>query len=470
MQNRLSPPKVILNLVVLAGLILSMGCVPSQVGEPVSPTANGEQTVPAASEPDRSAPETPPETPPAAPATDQARLTSPEVPPADLEALVEGNRDFALDFYQAVRTQDGNLIFSPFSISAALAMAYAGAGSDTATEMAATLHFNLPPERLHPAFNLLDLELNSRGEEAAAQPSGDEEGDPFRLEVANSTWAQEDYPFLQAYLDLLALHYGSGLNLIDFSGDPEAARQIVNAWISEQTGGKIEDLIPPGAIDSTTALILANAIYFYAAWQHPFNEDLTVDGTFTLLDGSQVRVPMMALPQAVQLPYAEGKGFQAIELPYEGDTAVMTLIVPQPGEFEAFEAGLDSGVLSEILAALQPKTATVRMPSFSFENHFSLTETLSDLGMPAAFQPGAADFSGMDGSRDLFISDVIHGATIAVDEAGTEATAATVVLMARGMAISEIELVVDRPFIFLIRDLPTGQILFIGRVLNPEGS
>jgi serpin B len=384
------------------------------------------------------------------------RDTDPDVGGADLSELVAGNSAFAFDLYQALRDVDGNLFISPYSISAALAMTYAGARGETEREMAQTLRFTLPQERLHPAFNALDLELMHPDEEA------------FSLHIANAIWGQAGYQFLAPFLDVLAGNYGAGLRLLDFEGAAEPSRQVINDWVSEQTEERIKDLIPPGGITPDTTLVLANAIYFDADWMNPFDSAKTRDGAFTTLDGGQVVVPMMSLGQPETLLYAQGQGFQAVELPYKGGEMSMVVLVPDGGDFEAFEAALDAGRVEGILAQLESRQVALTMPKFSYASEFSLARTLSGMGMASAFGP--ADFSGMDGTRNLFIGDVFHKAFVTVDEAGTEAAAATaVVIEASALPMVDVELTIDRPFVFLIRDVRTGSVLFVGRVINPGG-
>ncbi len=391
----------------------------------------------------------------------KARAASPDVSTADLSELVSENNVFAFDLYQAIRGSDGNLFYSPFSISLALAMTYAGARGETESQMADTLHFTLPQARLHPAFNALDLALASRGEGASGK-----DGEGFKLDIANSIWGQTGFTFLQAFLDTLAENYGAGLRLLDFAKAPEDARNTINDWVSEQTEGRIEDLLPPNSITDLTRLVLTNAIYFNAAWKTPFEESLTTDGVFHLLDGGQVTVPMMR--QAEFLGYAQGDGVQAVELPYDGDELSMVILLPDAGQFGEFEAGLDADKAAAIMGSLGYENLALTMPKFEYDARLDLAGTLSSMGMPAAFGMNA-DFSGMDGKQDLFISGVFHKAFVSVDEAGTEAAAATAVVMtlkaAPGMPV---EVTLDRPFIFLIRDIQTGAILFVGRVLNPS--
>jgi serpin B len=390
------------------------------------------------------------------------RVTAPDVTEADVAELVVGSSAFAFDLYQAVREENGNLFYSPYSISMALAMTYAGARGETEQQMADTLHFTLPQDRLHPAFNALDLELASRAEGTEGQ---DEEG--FQLDIVNSIWGQSDHSFLPEFLDVLAKNYGAALRLLDFENAPEESRQVINEWVSDQTEGRIKDLIPQGDINTWTRLVLTNAIYFNAAWSHPFEKEQTRDGTFHLLDGSQVTVPMMR--QTEYFGYTEGDGYQAVELPYTGEKVSMVILLPAAGRFEEFEKPLDAERVEAIVKDFVQTNVALTMPKFEFDSSFQLADTLAGMGMPDAFSPEAANFSGMDGTRDLFIQDVIHKAFVSVDEAGTEAAAATgVVIGITAAPASPVEVAVDRPFVFLIRDIETEAILFVGRIVDPS--
>jgi serpin B len=392
--------------------------------------------------------------------SERQRVTSPDVSPADLQTLVDGNNAFALELYQSLRDSDENLFYSPFSISLALAMTYAGARGETESQMADVLHFDLPQDELHPAFNALDLELEERGEAQSDQ------GQPLQIDIANAIWAEQSYSFLQRYLDTIAENYGAGIRLADFINQAEAVRGEINEWVSEQTNDKIKDLIPSGALDELTRMVLVNAIYFKANWADQFEEESTTNQVFHLLDGSEVDVAMMH--QGMQIPYASGDGYQAIELAYQGQTAAMDIIVPDEGNFEALESSLDVTLLNEILNGMQPSGVELALPKFSFTDEFNLSDTLKDLGVTEAFDPDTADFTGMSETRDLYITDVAHKAFVAVDEEGTEAAAATAVIIGTTSApLFEVQLTIDRPFIFIIRDIPSGQILFVGRVLNP---
>lgn len=392
--------------------------------------------------------------------SDKERATSPSAADADIGELTLGNAEFALDLYHVLREEGGNLFYSPYSISVALAMTYAGARGETERQMADALHYTLPQDRLHPAFNALDLALAARGQGAQGK-----DGEGFRLNIANAIWGQTGYTFLSEFLDVLAVNYGAGLRLVDFVQASEDARVTINDWVAEQTEGRIKDLIPSGAIDSLTRLVLTNAIYFNAAWSSPFRKESTTDGPFHLLDGSEVTVPIMA--QVASYGYAAGDGYQAVELPYDGHEFSMVLLVPEQGEFGAFEDSLDADRVASILSNLAPRQVALSMPRFEVESSFSLIDALTALGMPEAFST-EADFSGMTGSRELFISEVVHKAFVSVDEAGTEAAAATAVIMSLTAAPSEpVRVTVDRPFILAIRDIETGALLFVGRVVDP---
>jgi serpin B len=394
--------------------------------------------------------------------SDKPRVTSPEVDETDLALLVEGNSVFAFNLYQALKAGNENFFYSPYSISLALAMTYAGARGETEQQMADTLHFTLPQDRLHPAFNSIDTELGKRGQGAEGE---DDEG--FRLHVANAIWGQKDYQFLPTFLDVLAENYGAGLRPADFAREPEQSRITINEWVSEQTEGKIKDLVPQGLIHSLTRLVLTNAIYFNAAWSYPFKESMTKEEPFYLLDGSEVTVLMMEQTENF-VGYTEGKGYQAVELPYKGHELSMVILLPREENFEQFEGALSYQLVDSILEALEHDHINLKMPRFSFKSEFSLSETLAAMGMPDAFSAGAADFSGMTGNRELSIQEVVHKAFVSVDEAGTEAAAATAVTMPTSAPPEEpIVVNINRPFIFLIRDIETGSLLFMGRVLNP---
>ena len=390
---------------------------------------------------------------------------TPSAVAADLNKLASGNNTFAFDLYQGLALEAGNLFFSPYSISLALAMTYAGASGETENQMADTLRFHLSQDMLHATFNALDMELASRGEGARGK-----DGEGFRLNIANAVWGQQGYEFLETFLDVLAENYGAGLKPVDFAGAPEESRLIVNDWVAERTEDRIKDLIRPGVIDEFTRMVLTNAIYFNAAWSHPFAKHRTTPRSFHLLDGSSVEVPMMST--GAGFGYAKGDGYQSVDLPYASHELSMTIMLPDLGRFGEFEDSLDAALASRIIEALGHRTVNLDMPRFEFDSQFQLAETLKAMGMPDAFDSSASDFSGMDGKSChagdqacLYIGDIIHKAFVSVDEEGTEAAAATAVEMAAASAsLPTISVTIDRPFIFLIRDRATNTILFVGRV------
>ena len=379
-----------------------------------------------------------------------------------------GNTAFAFDLYRAVNDSDDNIFFSPYSISLALAKAYAGARGDTERQIAETLHFDLPQDQLHSAFNVLDLSLVSE--------TWDDEDDGFVLNVASSVWAQEGYGFLPDYLDTLVLNYGGEVRPADFRRDAEDARGRINDWVADETEDRIRGLIPSGGIDEFTRLVLANAIYFRAAWRSAFDERATTDRPFYLLDGSERKAPMMR--QQSNLRYAASDSYQAVELPYKGVEMAMTILLPDSGRFSEFEESLSGDSVGAILDGLDYELVRLTMPRFETDSAFSLSDTLEAMGMPDTFNDEAANFSGMDGRLCkkkgdicLLISDVLHKAFISVNEAGTEAAAATAVTVgvtqAEEVKLEPIDLVLDRPFLFIIRHQATGAVLFVGRVLDP---
>jgi serpin B len=386
-----------------------------------------------------------------------------DVPVNDLERLADGNTQFTFDLYRQLQSQPGNLFYSPYSISSALAMTYAGAEGSTAEEMASVLHFMLVQESLHPAFNALGQKLDSLAELEVPK----DQGDPFQLNIANAIWGQKDFHFEDDFLDTLAENYGAGLRLLDYVSQPEESRLAINEWVSDETKEKIQDLIPQGSIDSDTRLVLSNAIYFKATWLEPFNENLTEEGIFYGLGGEEILAQMMKTGQDASFRYLKEDGYQVVELPYIGNQVSMLVVVPDQGRFEEFEDQFSIEELNHIVDSLNYSPLELTFPKFEFETEISLASTLETMGMPTAFSD-AADFSGMTGARDLFISDVFHKAFVSVDEEGTEAAAATAVVMTlTSMPESPIELTVDRPFLFLIQEHETGTVLFMGRVVNP---
>jgi serpin B len=389
-----------------------------------------------------------------------AAQTSPSAT-ADQTAVVESNNAFAVALYGQLRSQDGNLFFSPESISTALAMTYAGARGDTASEMAKTLHFTLPPERLHPAMGALLSDLN-------AAHKG------YQLRVANSLWAQQDYVFLPDFLKLTKSDYGAGFNQVNFKGATEAARLTINQWVEQKTENKIKDLLQPGILDPLTKMVLTNAIYFKGDWRTPFPKAYTQDEDFHLSPAQNVKAPLMHLTKGFD--YLDGGTFQALAIPYEsGDLSMIVFLPREIDGLHDLEESLTASHMKQWLNQLHwVPEVILTMPKFKMTRQFGLAGTLGAMGMPRAFDKNAADFSGMTGNRELFISAVIHKAFIDVDEKGTEAAAATAVVMARPTAMPPRfqpppppVFRADHPFVFLIRDNRSGGILFMGRVTDP---
>jgi serpin B len=391
---------------------------------------------------------------------------SPDAPTDDVAAVAAGNNAFAAAAYARLAAEEGNLVFSPTSIRLALAMTYAGARGDTAAEMAAVLRFDLPDAALHAAFNALDQALASRNREEAPGPNGEERR--VLLSVANAIWGQEGYAFLPEFLDTLAADYGAGMRVVDYADAAEEARRTINDWVAGETNDRITDLIPEGVLNAMTRLVLTNAVYLDATWASTFDNDHTGEAPFFLLDGSTVTAETMH--QESLFPYAAGDGWQAVELPYVGEELAMLFLVPDAGRFTEVEGLFGGGLLGEVVGDLEGAPVRLGLPKFEFRYKASVAALLAAMGMPTAFAPDLADFSGMTLEERLFISDVIHEAFIKVDEEGTEAAAATAVVMEATSAPSEgIDLQIDRPFLFSLYDRATGEVLFMGRVLNPVG-
>jgi len=387
----------------------------------------------------------------------------------NLSTLVTDNTEFAFELYhQLAGKSEGNLIFSPYSISLAFAMVYAGARGDTAAQMAETLHYTLPQEQLHPAFNALDLTLQPPVvEQATPDTFRYSNADDLTLSIANAVWGQKGFPFEKSYLETLGLNYGAGLNLADFSANPDVARQTISQWVEEKTGGHIKNMPPPGAISSQTKLAIVNAIYFKAEWTFPFAVKNTHDGAFHLVEGGEVSVPLMVNDDA-HFECGRGDNYYAIEITYgASEKTAMLILLPDTGSFQDFENGLDAGFFQDVLAGLQfTNGLTLTIPRFKFESDFNLRQSLSAMGMTAPFE--SADLTGIS-SEKVSIDYAEHKATISVDEQGTEASGMTSISMPETLMMTDCgsQVVADRPFIFAIYDVKTGAILFLGRVMNP---
>jgi serpin B len=371
-------------------------------------------------------------------------------------AVLDGQNAFALDLYARLRGEEGNLFFSPYSISTALGMTYAGARGDTAAEMAKTLHFPADAEKLHASNAAL-----------LGQLSGDGKDRGFQLNVANALWGQKGHPFLNPFLTLVRDRYRAGLSELDFAGNAEEARKTINTWVEKKTQDKIKDLLPEGSVDALTRLVLTNAIYFKGDWASPFNKQATREGRFMTASAEAVKVPMMH--QTSNFGYLDGGTFQALEMPYQGKELSMLVLLPKKADGLAeLEKTVTIDNLKGWVGKLRPTKVQAALPKFKMTKRFSMKQVLAEMGMPLAFRD-QADFSGMDGSRELRITGVFHKAFVDVNEEGTEAAAATGVVVGVRSAPAKLpSFVADHPFVFLIRDQRSGSILFMGRVADPR--
>ena len=374
------------------------------------------------------------------------RDKSPDVPEAALTTVRASSTAFTLDFYHVVRGSNGNLIASPYNLSTVLAQVYAGAGGQTEQQMGQVLRYTLPQDQLHPALNATELALASTDKST-------------RLTTANAIWGRIGFTFRPDYLDLLARNYGAGLRLMDLSDGNEIQKSTkrINGWVAKQTQGEIKDLLGRDAIQTNTLLVLVSTIYFNGQWEDAFPKQNTRDGPFTLLNGEQVMVPMMTR-KPTNMSYAEDTSFQAADLPYKGGRFRMLILLPAQDQFATFEDGLDGQRLSSILGQLKENRVRLTMPKFAFESSFDLARTLATMGMRDVFTDGA-DLSRMAG-QPLKLDAVVHKARIVVDEEGTVAAAASAAIAPPSPPPPQpVELRVDRPFVFLIRDVKTGMIL-----------
>ncbi len=390
-----------------------------------------------------------------------SRDTNPQVSDADLAAVVAGTTDFALKVFPLIDPSgSSNIVFSPYSITQAFALAAPGARGTTLSGIEQALSF-LPQDRLNPALNKLDLLLTS---EATGAVTASGEQYPI-LKNANAIWGQVGLSLLPTYLDTLAVNYDAGMHIVDFVNDTENARNTINAWVENTTNNRIQNLIPQGGVTSDTRVVLTNAVWFKANWASPFPETSTANRSFFNQDNTSSSVPFMH--QILTASYARVDGSQAVDIPYVGDKLSMLVIMPDPGTFDAFLSSLTPTMLGDITSNLAAQEIDLALPKFTFTKEASMGDLLRSLGMADAFDPPVADFSGIDGNRDLHISNVFHQAFIAVDEHGTEAAAATAIgISTTSVPSPSVVLTVDHPFIFFIRERQTGLILFMGKVLG----
>ncbi|GAA5154110.1 serpin family protein [Nocardioides marinquilinus] len=392
-----------------------------------------------------------------------------DVPRAD------GDADAVSDVVAALRStggallgllgeQPGNLAISPYSVLVALALTLNGARGATLEQLLG-LYDGLDVGRLNGGLNALTAEVEGQtGEVEKADGTPTE----LVLDAANGLFGQRGTAWEQAFLDVLAAQYGAALQTVDWAGDTEAARQAVNAWTAERTRDKIPEILPAGAVDALTRLVLVNTLYLEAPWERPFSAGLTEDADFTRPDGSTVGVPMMRSAEPVDVAWSRGEGWQAVRLPYAGGTTAMTVVLPDAGRLADVQADVAAGGLTRYLEAGTTEPVDVRMPSFTFRTGAGLVEPLRRLGVTDAFDEGRADLTGMTTEERLFVSGVLHQVFVAVDEEGTEAAAATAVAVgATSAPAAPRPFTVDRPFLFVVHDVEHGTPLFLGRVDDP---
>jgi len=386
-------------------------------------------------------------------ASSESRDTAPST--ADVPQLTTDEASFAFDLYRAQIGSDSssNVFFSPYSVSVALAMTFAGASGNTASQIASAMHFTLPPERLHTAFDAIDLQLESR------------EG--IKLNVANSIWGQRTLAFGKPFLDTLAIDYGSEVRGVDFIGATNQATAAIDGWVADHTAGKIQNLFPPGSLDESTRVVLVNAVYFDANWKTQFDSSKTTSSPFTKLDGSTVTASMMN-NEKLNANVAVAPTYTAVDLPYAGGQTSMLVIVPTGMQFASVDAALGGDFLKEIVASLRPQDIALSLPKFTLKGaSVSLKSALRALGMIDAFDPDKADLSAMVPNQRLNVDDVVHQAFVRVNESGTEAAAATGVDNQLTAIDQTLHVDASRPFFFVLRDIPTGAVLFVGRVMDP---
>jgi serpin B len=378
-------------------------------------------------------------------------------PEGSVASVVTGNNNFAFDVYRALSSREDqkgkNLFLSPFSISSALAMTYAGARSETEAQMARVMHFELKQSRLHPAFSALLARMQGK------------EG--YQLSIANALWPQKEYPFRDDFMRTGTVSYQGGIQALDYQTNTEGSRQIINQWVEQKTQDKIKELIPPGALNQLTRLVLTNAIYFKGKWDKQLNTANTAPVVFWLNGTETVMVPMMS--QTERVSYFQNDTLQMLELPYAGKELSMVVLLPERNlRIGNLELMLSATTVERWMSSMTQQEVRVNLPRFKTTCSYDLSSELIKMGMTDAFNPSKADFSAMTAKDSLYISQVLHKTFVEVNEEGTEAAAATaVVVRVRGTTPLGYQFRADRPFIYLIRDRTTGCILFLGRVMNP---
>jgi len=377
--------------------------------------------------------------------------------PEGVAEVVKANNQFSIDLYSEIsRESNENIFFSPWSISTAIAMAYEGAHGDTAKEIQNVFHF---PENDNTRRSSFAKVLNTINKA----------GGKYKLHTANAIWLQEDYLFLEDYKNTISRYYLGEIKNLDFVVNPSGSSSEINSWVSKHTNNKIKKIVSPDMFNELTRAVLTNAIYFKGKWEHQFDREDTKPEDFTLDSGEKIKVPMMRLrDDELDFNYVEADEVQILEMKYQGEKISMLVLLPR-SNITHLKSILTEEKLEEWRSKLKPETVYIYIPKYKFETSYSLTNYLKSMGMSLPFTWPGADFSGMDGTKMLYISDALHKAYIDVYEEGTEAAAATALIMTLGVSMPEyIEFRADHPFIFLIQERETGNILFLGRVMDPN--
>jgi len=378
--------------------------------------------------------------------------------PESVQSVVNANNRFAFELYKEVGSNGGNVFFSPYSISTAVDMAYEGAKGQTAEEIQKVFHFSDNADERHAGTAAIYNSLNQQDKN-------------YALNTANALWVQEDFPLLKSYTDAVENYLGGIAVELDFKNETEKSRNTINAWVEKQTKDKIKELIGPGALSTATRLVLTNAVYFKGAWTEQFDPDLTEKKDFRASDSETVQADMMRFGSTKHFQYGENDDLQLLELPYQGDDLSMLVLLPKNNDLAKVESELSADSLKEWKDSMSYEKVVASMPKFKLEETYdSMGNTLAGMGMPTAFSDGA-DFSGIAGKR-LYISKVIHKSFVQVNESGTEAAAATAIVMTISSYNPNVEppkeFIADHPFVFIIQENSTGNILFIGRLERPE--
>ncbi len=373
-----------------------------------------------------------------------------------VKAVVNANNQFAFELYSKYKKEykDENIFFSPYSISVALTMTYEGAKGQTAKEMESVFHIPKNANLRKPNFAKIINELNKKNKK-------------YKLSTANALWPQIGFQLLKEYQNTIKSYYGGKVTCLDYAGNAEKSRQIINGWVEDKTEDKIKDLIPPDVLGANTVLVLTNAIYFKGTWATQFDKKNTREENFTTSSGNTVKVPVMRLTdEDAKFNYAETKDLQILELPYKGEELSMLILLPKQSDVNVIEESITTEKISEYRNNLQKTQIDIYIPKFKFETKYFMKKTLAEMGMPTAFRPGA-DFSGINGKGGIWIDKVIHQAFVEVNEEGTEAAAATAVIMIEKKMVIRKKFRADHPFIFIIQQKDSGNILFLGRVSDP---